>query len=244
MAPKRFIAVLLAAALTAAATVAGAAPADPAAGKTRTLFVTVGEDRLRFELPQGMCFADRNDRQQGALLDMARRALDKKGDERLLGLFMPCDSLANPGNPLAREGRVPTVGLILWPHKIEAGSAHTDTAAYLDWRAPSFHEYAALNIPLWLFAADPLRQPGDNVHDPLIDDGHRASAAALMAAFSQYISADGQPVETVGALASMLVRQHPIEIVIRMNATGSDATIDQAYEFMSEFTGLQAALNR
>ncbi len=242
MAPKRIIAILLATLVIAAPALAD--KPDPAADKTRTLFVTVGEDRLRFEIPEGMCFADQSNRQQGAMLDLIRRALAHKGDEHLLGLFMPCESIANPGNPMAREGRVPTIGIILWPHKIEDAVAHGSSAQYLDWRAPSYREYAALNLPVWMLAADPLRQSGDTVKDPELSTEVTRSTHALMTTFSQYLSADGQPFQTVGATGTLLAKGHPIEIAVRLNGASGITTTDQAHDFMKKFMDLQGEINR
>lgn len=243
MAPKRIIAALLAATLALSAP-AWAAKPDPAADKTRTLFVTVGGERLRFEIPEGMCFADSSNRQQAMLIDLIRRALAHKGDEHLLGLFMPCDSLANPGNPMAREGRVPSVGLILWPHKIEKAANLSSSDSYLNWRAASFREYAALNLPMWMLAADPLRQSGDTVKEPELSTDAARTNHALMTTFSQYLSADGQPFETVGAVGTLLVHGHPVEIAVRLNGASGITTTDQAHDFMEKFMELQAMLNR
>lgn len=247
MAPKRLISAVLA--LVLSATLAATLPVqaetpDPAAGKTRRLFVTVGEERLGFEIPEGMCFADQGNYRQAVLIDMIRRALAKKGDETLLGLFMPCDSLANAGNPVAREGRVPSFGVILHPHKLENISTRSSTAGYLDWRAPSFHEYAAVNVPVWMFLADPLRDSGDTASDPEMDGDMTRSDNALVTTFSQYLSADAQPFPTVGALGTTLIKGHPIEIAVRLNPLSGITTNSQAYEFMTNFMELQAAFNR
>ncbi len=213
-------------------------------GKTRTLHVTVGNERLRFEAPDGMCFADGNNRQQDAVLQLARRMLRHKGDEQLLGVFMPCDSIANPANPMAREGRVPSLGVILWPHKIEDRATRDTASTYLDWRAASFPEYAALNLPLWLLAADPFRQPDDTVADPEISGDSRHTATSLSTAYAQYLSADGQPFPTVGGIGTILINGHPIDIALRLNAASGVTTIDQAHEFMENFMELQARINR
>ncbi len=243
MAPKTLIAALLVATL-ACVTPALAQKPDPAADKTRTLFVTVGGERLRFEIPEGMCFADSSNRQQAMLIDLIRRALAQKGDEHLLGLFMPCDSLANPGNPMAREGRVPSVGLILWPHKIEKAATLSSSDSYLNWRAASFREYTALNLPMWMLAADPLRQSGDTVKDPELATDIARTDHALMTTFSQYLSADGQPFDTVGAVGTLAVKGHPIEFALRLNGASGITTTDQAHDFMAQFMELQATLNR
>lgn len=243
MAPKRIIAALLASVLLFSTPVLADNP-DPAADKTRTLFVTVGSERLRFEIPEGMCFADQSNRQQGAMLDLIRAALAHKGDEHLLGLFMPCDSIANPGNPMAREGRVPTVGIILWPHKIEDTATLTTSVQYLDWRAASYREYGALNLPIWMLAADPLRQSGDTVKDPELSTDVAQSRHALMTTFSQYLSADGQPFETVGAAGTLLVKGHPIEIAVRLNGATGITTTAQAHDFMKNLMDLQGDINR
>ncbi len=243
MAPKRIIAALLAALVIASPVMADKKPAADA-DKTRTLFVNVGAERLRFEIPEGMCFADQGHPQQRALIELVRRALAHKGDEHLLGLFMPCDSMLNPGHAMAREGRVPSVGMILWPHKIEKAADRSTRDSYLNWRAASFREYTALNLPVWMLAVDPLRQSGDTVKDPELSADLARSNHALLATFSQYLSADGQPFETVGAAATTLIKGHPVEIIIRLNRASGITTIDQAHEFMAQFMDLQAQINR
>lgn len=243
MAPKHLIAALAVLLALGAPAFAQNKPAVDA-DKTRTLFATVGGERLRFEIPEGMCFADHSHPQQRAIIELVRRALTHKGDEHLLGLFMPCDSLLNPGHPVAREGRVPSVGIILWPHKIEDAADRSSTASYLNWRAASFREYTMLNLPVWMMAADPLRQSGDTVKDPEVASDLARTDHALLAAFSQYLSADGRPFPTVGAVGTTMLKGHPVEIALRLNAASGITSADQAHEFMAEFMDLQARINR
>lgn len=224
------------------ALVPAASHGDSAAA--RTLFVTVGQERLRFEAPAGMCFADHGARAQAGMIDAVRGALAKKGDERLLGLFMPCDSLTNPSHPGSREGRVPSFGVILWPHDVEDAAPRDDLARYLDWRRASFREYIALNLSPWLLAADPLRQPGDSVAEPVITPEPLTTPVALITSYQQSLSADAQPFPTTGAAATTLIHGHPVEILIRLNAASGVTTTDQVHVFMDNFMALQERLNR
>lgn len=210
----------------------------------RTLYVTIDEDQVRFEIPDGMCFADRTRPGEGRLFEAIAQGLRFKGDETLLGLFMTCDSLANPGHPLAREGRVPSFGIITHPYKIAARADRSSTAAYLDWRQASFHEYVALNLPGWIMAADPLRLPGDTTDPAVPAPGPAQGNNGIFTTFSQYLSADAQPFPTVGAAGTTLLRGHPVEFILRLNAASGITDEEQAYEFMRDFLDLQAAINR
>lgn len=210
----------------------------------RTLYVTIGEDPVRFEAPVDMCFADRTRKGEGEMFDLIAAALKQKGDETLLGLFMPCDSLANPMHAMAREGRVPSFGIVTFPHRIEASAPRDSSSAYLDWRAASFHEYVAVNLPGWLLAADPLRQPGDTANLPEIAPGPAQGQNGLFVTHNQYLSADGRPFPTVGATGTALLRGHPVEFIVRLNAASGIGDESGAHEFMVNFLDLQAAINR
>lgn len=245
MAPKRIASALLLVVLaTATPAHADAKTQDAIINKERrTLFVTVGEDRLRFEAPKGMCFADKTMRTEGALLRAAELALRHKGDEDLLGLFMPCDSLVNPAMAIAREGRVPSFGMITFPHGVETTAPRGDLGAYLAYRDASFHEYAAVNLGPWLGIMGLLRQPEDTAKDPALDDGVAYSTHGIVTTYSQYLSADARPFPTVGAVATTLAHGHPVEVVMRLNAASGVTTAQQAHDFMANFIDLQAALN-
>lgn len=238
--------ILSALALVMAASVAIAAPPkkDDFTTKRRTLYVTVEQDQIRFEAPKGMCFADATKRNEAQLVRLVAGLLRKKGDEQLLGLFMPCDSLANPMHVSAREGRVPSFGIITWPHDIEDAASHDSAGAYLDYREASFREYVAVNLPAWLAAADPLRQPGDKVKLPEPDGELRRGTHGLVTAYSQYVSADNYPFPTTGAVATALLRGHPVEILVRLNAASGIVTTGQAHDFMKDFIDLQGEINR
>ena len=65
-----------------------------------------------------------------------------------------------------------------------------------------------------------------------------------MTTFSQYLSADGQPFQTVGATGTLLAKGHPIEIAVRLNGASGITTTDQAHDFMKKFMDLQGEINR
>jgi hypothetical protein len=246
MAPKAaFAALVLGLCLTATAAAAGdAVTTTPVDAKRRTLYVTVDNQSIRFEAPPGMCFADRTHRREGPFVEPIVQSLRQKGDEKLLGLFMPCDSLANPALAIAREGRVPSFGMILWPHDVGEAAPRDSSAAYLDWRAASFYEYVRVHLPAWLAAADPLRQPGDTARPPEIAPGPGQSTAGLFITYGQYLSADGRPFPTVGAVGTALLRGHPVEFVVRLNRASGISDDSGAHGFMVNFLDLQAAINR
>lgn len=244
MAPKTVwvFALLLAVTLPTFAAAADKPPKlDP---HRRTLYVTLGENPVRFEAPKDMCFADPTRRGEGELAAMIAASLRQKGDETLLGVFMPCDSLANPMHAMAREGRVPSFGLITWPQQMEDRGPWPTNARYLDWRSASFHEYVAVNLTGWLGAADALRQPGDTAKVPELAPGPAQGENGLFTTYNQYLSADGRPFPTVGAVGTTLLRGHPVEFILRLNAASGVEDEMAAHDFMANFLDLQAAINR
>lgn len=242
---RKIAACALALMLTASVAASAAAPKkDDPATKRRTLYVTLGENRLRFEAPTGMCFADATKNVEISIVKMTAGLLKKADAGSLIAVFMPCDSLANPRNVMAREGRVPSFGIITWPRDIEDAAPRGSLEDYLSYRAASFNEYIAVNLPAWLVAADHMRQPGDTVQPPVPQDSAARSASGVVASYSQYLSADNYPYPTAGAVGTTLLQGHPVEILVRMNAASGIDTPAKAQDFMKDFIDLQADLNR
>jgi hypothetical protein len=232
-----------------AATQAGAAsggltPVLKPSDYRRTLHVGMGQETLKFEAPLGMCFLDPSRRNEGVIYRALEQVIDKKGDEKLLGVFAPCDSLANAGNPMAEEGSVMSTGLLTWPNRAIGEKSGFETRAdYLDFREPSFAEYLALNLSQWTNVTKETLPAGDRLGDIVMDGEVRRSESGVYAGFTQNMTINAEKYDLTGVGATTALRGFPVEVLIRLNRYNGIDTTGEAYELMEDFLAQQAALN-
>ena len=212
----------------------------------RTLIARVGEETLHFEAPLGMCFVDPTKQGEREFYANVRDFFTRKADETLLGIFAPCQGLANMGsggvnNP---EGQVMSTGLLLWPQRSVGNKLDLTLAEYLDLRAASFEEYLGLTIDAWSAASNVSLDPSLVVSDIEQLGPLERSDAAVSAVFAQEVRVGGEkhPLHLVGA--TTLLRDHPIEVALRLGRFAKDMEKEQAHEFAQKFMAQQVALNR
>lgn len=212
----------------------------------RTLVARVGQETLHFEAPIGMCFVDPTKQGEREFYASVKDFFTRKADETLLGVFAPCQGLANMGgggvnNP---EGQVMSTGLILWPQRSVGDTLDLDLAGYLDLRAASFEEYLGLTIDAWSAASNVSLDPSLVIGSieqlgPLERSDH-----AITSVFAQELRAGGEKHPLHLVASTTLLRGYPIEVALRLGRFAKDMNKDQAHEFAQKFMAQQVALNR
>ena len=212
----------------------------------RTLVARVGEDTLHFEAPLGMCFVDPTKQGEREFYASVRDFFTRKADETLLGVFAPCEGLANMGgggvnNP---EGQVMSTGLILWPQRRVGDSLDVSLDEYLNLRAASFEEYLTLTIDAWSAASNANLDPSLSIGEIMRTGDLRQSGHAVTAGFSQELKAGGEKHPLRLFASTTLLRGHPIEFALRLGRFAKGMDDEQAHEFVDKFMAQQVALNR
>lgn len=208
----------------------------------RTLFAAAGQDRMIFEAPLGWCFLDPTDKKQGPVYEAISAVVRAAAHSVVVGVFAPCNSIANSGNPMGPEGDVISSGIVTWANPVIGDKMPQDLNGYIDLRAPSFREYVALNVMNWggLQSDDTATQ---NMERYVLEKSARATDAGVSIGFSQKITKNAQNYDIVGAAGTTLLRHHPVELLLRLNSGGGAYTLDSAHQMMDTLLAQQVVLN-
>lgn len=251
---KNFIlAVTAAAAITTIAaitTVALAASPKPEDYR-RTLFAPVGQDMLILEAPKGMCFLDTSKYTEGALFRLMAAVEARKGLGVLLGVFSPCTDIANIGNGPHGE-KVMSAGSVVWLNPSVGEKTPMEKSDYLDMREPTWKQDVQNQITQMQSMEKDLKKmseggaviaamPGD-LEDYVFEDSVRRTQDGVSIGYSHEIDTGYDKTKTISVVATTSLRQHPVEIALRLNAEeGYD--MERAHALMDKLVAQQSALN-
>jgi hypothetical protein len=237
-------------ALVIAASAALAAPQKPIDYR-RTLFVPLGQEKLAFEAPRGMCFLDSTRFIEGAVTDHISAMTEKRGKEVFLATFAPCNDIANFG---AAGSNLLTRGTINWAHPKIGEKSDLERQDYLDMREATLREDILADIREWSDVSKSSDQSGtvrsfmSDAAEYRMDQEPRRTENGVLMAFSTDSESDYVSYHTEGVFATTTVRRHPIEVIM-LYTTKSDAAEDsagkreEAYALVDEFLAQQIALN-
>jgi hypothetical protein len=125
----------------------------------RTLFAVVQQHKLALEAPVGMCFLDQTDPRQAMSYAVLASMAERNNDQVLLGAFMACDAVNDPG--VWNEG-LPGFGLVTWLNPSIGPRTAMSRQDYLDMRESYFMQYVKARA-VTLTPDKKVHRNGDNV---------------------------------------------------------------------------------
>ncbi len=239
--------IILAASVLAVMTgaVATAATMNPVDYR-RTLFAPVGQEMLMLEAPRGMCFLDNTKYVESSVYKVMAAIERKKGKGVLLGIFAPCDGIANIGNA-ASGSAVMTAGTITWLNPSIGEKTKLERHDYLDMREASFKDDVRRAVTLENNIK--IREAGENdpkpadIEDFDFDTGVKRTDAGLWLGYVHEIHFADEKIETVSVSGTTSLRHFPIEVNVHINSKQDGYDLTQTHELMDKFMAQQVALN-
>jgi hypothetical protein len=203
-------------------------PPKPAQNARRTLFVEIGQKKLRLEAPKKMCFLDRTSPLQEKIFLLLSTAVEKRHDQVLLGVFMACDGIMSPEDWL---NGMPDAGFVTWLNPSIGETTPMNRQDYLDMREASFPQYAksrALGLAL----------------DKAV---HRNAYNVSLGVSDEQPAVDGIRHKSTNVLSTTILRHIPVEVTLHYTgdiyAGKAPLEFPEAYAAMDKLMAQQISLN-
>ena len=189
----------------------------------RTLFVEVGQEKLRLEAPEKMCFVDRTASPMQEKIYIKVSALaEKLRDQVLMAVFMNCNGFTSPDD---WTNGMPDAGFFTWMNPAIGPVTTMSRQDYLDMREVSFPQYVK-NRETDSRLDKAVHRNGDNVSLGLTRGGQKGDMED----------------RSTTVLSTTTVRNVPIEATLHYAGDMPPST-KEVYPIMDKLMEQQIALN-